>query len=68
MSVRLAKLALNPEHQNLEHVQRIVSSIIGRAGCLQCGRLLRLELEFQGDPPSDLNKLPGVISVETQGF
>jgi hypothetical protein len=68
MGAKLAKLALNPERQNNEHVQKIVSSIIDGAGCLQCGRLLRLELEFLGDPPSDLNKLPGVISVETQGF
>jgi hypothetical protein len=68
MGAKLAKLSLNPENQNIETVQRIVSGIVGRSGCIQCGRLLRLELEFLVDPPSDLNKLPGVISVETVGF
>lgn len=68
MGAKLAKLTLNPEQQNLEHVQRIVSSIIGRAGCSQCGRLLRLELEFLGDPAVEITKLQGVISVETAGF
>jgi hypothetical protein len=68
MSAKLAKLALNPEHQNLESIQRIVQGIVGRAGCLQCGRLLRLELEFLGDPASEITKLPGVISVDTVGF
>ena len=68
MGAKLAKLTLNPEQQNLDHVQRIVASIIGRAGCLQCGRLLRLELEFLGDPAVDITKLHGVISLETAGI
>jgi hypothetical protein len=68
MSARLAKLTLNPAQQNLDHVQRIVASIIGRAGCLECGRLLRMELEFLGDPAVDISKLHGVISAETTGI
>ena len=67
MGAKLAKLTLNPENQNLEHVQRIVASILDRAGCSHCGRLLRLDLEFLGDP-AELKKVSGVISAETVGF
>jgi hypothetical protein len=67
MGAKLAKLTLNPENQNLEHIQRIVAGIVERAGCGHCGRLLRLDLEFLGDP-ADLKKIAGVISAETVGF
>jgi hypothetical protein len=67
MGAKLAKLTLNPENQNLEHIQRIVSTIVGRAGCGPCGRVLRLDLEFLSDP-AELKNLAGVISVETVGI
>jgi hypothetical protein len=41
MGTQLAKLTLNPEHQNLEQIHRIVTAIVERAGCVPCGRLLR---------------------------
>jgi len=68
MSAKLARLALNPHSQNIEHIQQIVKTVLGRAGCISCGRMLRLEIEFLGDPPDELGKLPGVISVDTVGI
>jgi hypothetical protein len=67
MGTKLAKLTLNPEHQNLEQIHRIVTAIVERAGCVPCGRLLRLDLEFLGDP-ADIKKIGGVLSVETHGM
>jgi hypothetical protein len=67
MGAKLAKLTLSPDKQNLEHIQRIVSSILDRAGCGHCGRLLRLDLEFLGDP-AEIKNVSGVISAETVGF
>lgn len=62
-----ARVTFNPQHQNVETVNKIVSSILGRAGCLTCGRISYLDLHFLGDPEPDVAKL-GVISVETEGF
>ncbi len=67
MGAKLAKLTLNPENQNVEQLQRIVTSILGRAGCGHCGRVLRLDLEFLGDP-AELKNVTGVLSAETVGF
>jgi hypothetical protein len=67
MGAKLAKLTLNPENQNVEQLQRIVTSILGRAGCSHCGRVLRLDLEFLGDP-AELKNVTGVLSAETVGF
>jgi len=60
-----AKLTLSLEKQNLETINRIVASIIGKSGCTTCGRLLNLDFQFQGDPGPDLS---GVVSAETEGF
>lgn len=64
---KIAKLTLNPERQNLELINRIVGGIIGRSGCLTCGRLINIDFEFQGDPDPNLGQ-QGVISVQTEGF
>jgi hypothetical protein len=66
-SIKSARLTLNPEKQNLEMVHRIVSGIIGRSGCLTCGRLINIDLQFQGDPDPDLVH-QGVISAQMEGF
>ncbi|MGD1091775.1 MAG: hypothetical protein ABSB35_07250 [Bryobacteraceae bacterium] len=60
-----ARLTLSLEKQNLETINRIVASIIGKSGCNTCGRLLNLDFQFQGDPGPDL---AGVVSAETEGF
>jgi hypothetical protein len=64
---KIAKLTLNPKQQNLESVHQIVAGIIGRSGCLACGRLINIDLVFQGDPDPDFGN-QGVIAVQTQGF
>ncbi len=55
----------NPHDQTLEHVQAAVASIVGRGGCTRCGLIAVLAVEFQGDPPPDLNK-QGVVSYVEQ--
>jgi hypothetical protein len=62
-----ATITFNPQNQNLDTVHKIVASIIGKTGCTTCGRLLNLQIQFQGDPGPDLAK-QGVISVQTEGF
>jgi len=62
-----ARVSLNPQHQNIETINKIVTNILGRAGCLTCGRIAFLDLHFQGDPGPDLAK-EGVISIQTEGF
>jgi hypothetical protein len=65
--MKIAKLTLNPKGQNLEAVHKIVSGIIGRSGCLTCGRLINIDFQFQGDPEKSF-ETEGVIAVQTQGF
>ena len=62
-----ASVTLNLKNQNLESINKIVAGIIGRSGCNHCGRLLKLDFGFQGDPGPDLEK-EGAVSVETEGF
>jgi hypothetical protein len=57
-------LTFNPHNQNLESINLAIKSILGKAGCGTCGRLLTLTAGFLGDPPdAEMNKA-GVISVE----
>jgi hypothetical protein len=63
--VKSASLTLALENQNLESINRIVASIVGKSGCKTCGRLLNLDFQFQSDPGPDFS---GVVSVETEGF
>lgn len=62
-----AKVTLAAHNQNLDTIHAIVASILGKAGCSHCGRLINLEFAFQGDPEPDLAK-QGVTSVQTEGF
>jgi len=62
-----ATISFNPQNQNLDTIHKVVASIIGKTGCRTCGRLLNLQLQFQGDPGPDLTK-EGVVSVHTEGF
>jgi hypothetical protein len=62
-----ATISFNPQHQNVETLNRLVANILGRAGCGTCGRIAYLDLHFVGDPGPELAK-DGVISVHTQGF
>ena len=64
---KTATLTLAPHNQTLESVHAVVASIIGKAGCHTCGRLINLTLAFQGDPEPDLAK-KGVVSMQTEGF
>jgi hypothetical protein len=62
-----ATVTLAPQHQNVEAINRIVATVLGRSGCPHCGRLINLAFQFQGDPEPDLAK-QGVVSIHTEGF
>ena len=67
MAAKTARITLTTEQQNVEKINELVASILGKVGCRACGRLINLAFEFQGDPGPDLAKT-GVISVQTEGF
>jgi hypothetical protein len=60
-TIKSAKVVFNPKEQKLEAIQRVMGTILGRAGCSMCGRVAVLDVQFAGDPEPDL----GVISVTT---
>ncbi len=60
-----AVATFNPHDQTIEHVQAAIASIVGRGGCTRCGLIAVLSVEFQGDPPTELNK-QGVVSYVEQ--
>jgi hypothetical protein len=62
-AIKSAKVVFNPKEQKLEAIQRVMGTILGRAGCSMCGRVAVLDVQFAGDPERDL----GVISVTTAG-
>jgi hypothetical protein len=66
-AAKTATVTFNPHAQNLESVNLLVASIIGKSGCRTCGRLINLAFKFAGDPEPDLAK-GGAIAVETEGF
>ena len=66
-NIKSVQLSLNPHNQNIETLNRIVASILGRAGCNACGRVAFLHVHFQGDPGQALTK-DGVISLQTEAF
>jgi len=59
-------ITLDPHHQSLDSLHKLVANIAGRAGCLGCGRLAYLRIDLVGDPEPDLAKL-GVVSVISGG-
>lgn len=67
LGVKSAKLTINPQDQNLETINRIVSGVLGRSGCRTCGRMIQLDIAFASDPDPDLAN-EGVLAVQTEGF
>jgi hypothetical protein len=53
---------LNPKGQTLDGLNHVVAQILKIAGCGHCGRVMRLNIEFLGDPPPDFKD---VLSFET---
>ena len=49
-----------PQKQTIEIVNKLVASMLGRAGCERCGRLAYLDFKFLGDPGPDVTKLGGI--------
>ena len=66
-TAKSARLTLNPERQNIETIQKLVATILNRAGCEGCGRLSYVDLHFQGDPGPVLAQF-NLTSIATTGF
>ena len=64
-NVGSVSVAVNPKKQNLDTVNKLVASILGRAGCEACGRIAYIHVNFLGDPDPDMEKL-GAISVDVR--
>jgi hypothetical protein len=54
-----------PQKQTIEVVQKLVATMLGRAGCERCGRLAFLDFKFLGDPGPDAAKL-GAVSMDVR--
>jgi hypothetical protein len=67
IGAKSASVTLHTQHQSAETVNELVANILGKSGCRACGRLIKLDFQFQGDPGPELTKA-GAISVETEGF
>ena len=65
-SSKFASVSLNPREQSLESLHDLMAQIVGRGGCLGCGRVAYLRVDFVGDPPTGFNQ--GVISFNEQGL
>jgi hypothetical protein len=59
---RTMELLVNPHGQTQEKVNEIIAYVLGVGGCLHCGRLIKLNVEFGVDPAPDAAKA-GVIAV-----
>ena len=64
-NVGSVSVSMNPKKQNLDTVNKMVASILGRAGCEACGRIAYIHVNFLGDPDPDMEKL-GAISVDVR--
>jgi hypothetical protein len=64
---KFASAAINPKAQTLDHVNQIVADILRRGGCLACGRVALLRVDFLSDPPAELGKL-NVTSFVANGL
>jgi hypothetical protein len=58
---------LDPRGQTSERVHAVVDEIFKVGGCLHCGRLAILHVDFISDPAPDFSK-NGATSVQLQGF
>ena len=65
ISLSLNPGASAPRKQTSEMVNKIVATMLGRAGCDGCGRIAYIDLGFLGDPGPDFAKLGG-ISMDIQ--
>jgi hypothetical protein len=65
--MKAAQVTFNPEDQTADHIHEVVKYLLGKAGCLACGQVAILNIEFRGDPDRELAKA-GVISVSELGF
>jgi hypothetical protein len=64
---KFAAASLGTKDQTLDQINHLVASMLGRAGCLKCGRVALLRVDFLSDPPPDLAKF-NVTSFSEQGF
>jgi hypothetical protein len=62
---RTAHVALATAGQTHAKVAEIVASILGRAGCVTCGRLIKLDVEFAVDPGPELTR-SGAVSLSQE--
>jgi len=62
---KFAAAGLDPKGQSIEHVNQIVASMLGRAGCPRCGRIALLRVDFLSDPPPEFGKLNVNTFVES---
>ena len=67
MPRKAATVYLQSHGQSADSVTHLVKEILGRAGCLACGRLALLHMDFISDPDPALAK-GGVISIATEGL
>jgi hypothetical protein len=64
MSGKSTTVALSTHEQTADKITQLVHSILGRAGCLSCGRIALLHVEFQSDPPPEIAKLGATSFAE----
>jgi hypothetical protein len=64
---KFAAASLGTKDQTLDQINKLVATMLGRAGCLKCGRVALLRVDFLSDPPPDLAKF-NVTSFSEQGF
>jgi hypothetical protein len=64
-NVGSVSVSINPKRQNLDTVNKMVATILGRAGCDACGRIAYIHVDFLGDPDPDMEKL-GAVSVDVR--
>ena len=58
---------LNPQHQTIDNVHKLMAKLSGLAGCTGCGRIAYIDIHFHGDPDPSFRDL-GAISVGQIGF
>jgi len=63
---RTATVHLATHGQTHEKINAIVASILNRGGCLTCGRMINIAVEFAVDPPPEFQQ-HGAISVTAAG-
>lgn len=67
MARKTATAYLQSHGQTADSITHLVKDILGKAGCLACGRLAFLHMDFISDPDPALAK-GGVVSIATEGL